>query len=297
MKKKKIIVGSRESKLAVIQSQLVIAKIKEAHPEIEIELVTMKTTGDMILDKRLDKIGGKGLFVKELDKALGEGKVDITVHSLKDLPMETPEDLPLVAFTQRENPFDVLVFPADTEKEKFDLPLGTSSMRRELQLKEIYPDWKVESIRGNVITRLARMDRGEFGGTTLAYAGLSRLGILEQRKYRIFTAEEMIPACGQGILAVQGRRGDDYSFLDCLRNQKSQFEAEAERAFVTYLDGGCSSPIGALAQVCDGEILIRGLYYNEQTCRCQKGKIRGKVQDGIKLAIELAKKLKEDGKG
>ena len=107
----------------------------------------------------------------------------------------------------------------------------------------------------------------------------------------------MIPACGQGILAVQGRRGEDYSFLDCLRNQKSQFEAEAERAFVTYLDGGCSSPIGALAQVCDGEILIRGLYYNEQTCRCQKGKIRGKVQDGIKLAIELAKKLKEDGKG
>lgn len=291
-KRKKIKVGSRESKLAVIQAEIVINKIKEAYPELEFELVTMKTTGDIILDKRLDKIGGKGLFVKELDTALREGRVDITVHSLKDLPMEMPEDLPLVAFSERENPFDVLVFPKGLEEPNFDLPLGTSSLRRELQIAEIYPDWEVNSIRGNVITRLSKLDSGQFGGTTLAYAGLARLGLYD-RASRVFTADEIIPACGQGILAVQGRNTEDYWYLDCINDKNAEFAAMAERAFVTYLDGGCSSPIGAFAEINGEEILIRGLYYNEDTKVYKKGRISGNVNEGQKLAVKLAQELKE----
>nr|WP_315021064.1 hydroxymethylbilane synthase [uncultured Aminipila sp.] len=291
---RKIIVGSRDSRLAVAQSKLVMAQIAEAHPEIELELVTMKTTGDIILDKRLDKIGGKGLFVKELDKALMEGKIDISVHSLKDLPMEISEELPLVAFSKRENPLDVLVYPVGHESEDKQLPLGTSSLRRELQLKEIYPDWQVESIRGNLQTRLLKLDSGQYGSIILAYAGLSRLG-LEDRICRVFSADEIIPPAGQGIMAVQGRAGEDYSFLECVNDRNSQLCAKAERAFVTYLDGGCSSPIGAFAELSGENILIRGLYYNEETQQYFKSRISGKAIDGENLAVELAKQLK-DGK-
>lgn len=291
---RKIIVGSRDSRLAVAQSKLVMAQIAESHPEIELELVTMKTTGDIILDKRLDKIGGKGLFVKELDKALIEGKIDISVHSLKDLPMEISEELPLVAFSKRENPLDVLVYPIGHESENTQLPLGTSSLRRELQLKEIYPDWQVESIRGNLQTRLSKLDNAQYGSIILAYAGMSRLG-LEHRISRVFSADEIIPPAGQGIMAVQGRAGEDYSFLACVNDKNSEVCAKAERAFVTYLDGGCSSPIGAFAEISGEDILIRGLYYNEETKQYYKNKISGKAIDGENLAVELAKQLK-DGK-
>ncbi|WP_312092859.1 hydroxymethylbilane synthase [Aminipila sp.] len=294
MARRKIIVGSRDSKLAVAQSQLVMNQIAEAHPEIELELVTMKTTGDIILDKRLDKIGGKGLFVKELDKALMEGKIDLSVHSLKDMPMEISEELPLIAFSKRENPLDVLVFPENSSSENKKLPLGTSSLRRELQLREIYPDWKVESVRGNLQTRLSKLDSGKYGSIILAYAGIARLG-MEERISRIFTADEIIPAAGQGIIAVQGRAGEDYSFLDCVNDKHSEICAKTERAFVTYLDGGCSSPIGAFAEITGEEMLIRGLYYNEESQEYVKGRISGNVSEGEKLAVELAKKLK-DGK-
>lgn len=294
MARGKIIVGSRDSKLAVAQSRLIMNQIAEAHPEIQLELVTMKTTGDMILDKRLDKIGGKGLFVKELDKALMEGRIDISVHSLKDLPMEISEELPLVAFSKRENPLDVLVYPEGAQSANDELPLGTSSLRRELQIKELYPDWKVESVRGNLQTRLSKLDNGQYGSIILAYAGISRLG-LEKRISRVFTADEIIPPAGQGIIAVQGRKGEDYSFLDCLNDKSSEICAKTERAFVTYLDGGCSSPIGAFAEISGDEILIRGLYYNEETKQYHKGSISGKCGDGENLAIELAKQLK-DGK-
>lgn len=291
---RKIIVGSRDSKLAVAQSKLVMAQIAEAHPEIELELVTMKTTGDIILDQRLDKIGGKGLFVKELDKALMEGKIDISVHSLKDMPMEISEELPLVAFSKRENPLDVLVFPEGCKSENKQLPLGTSSLRRELQVKEIYPDWEVESIRGNLQTRLFKLDSGQYGSIILAHAGITRLG-LENRISRVFTADEITPPAGQGIMAVQGRAGEDYSFLECVNDSNSEICAKAERAFVTYLDGGCSSPIGAFAEISGEDITIRGLYYNEETQQYFKSKISGKAIDAVDLAVKLAKQLK-DGK-
>lgn len=191
---RKIRVGSRDSQLAVAQTNLILDKIKKIYPQIEFELITMKTTGDKILDKRLDKIGGKGLFVKELDKALLDEKVDLTVHSLKDLPMEISKDIPLVGFGKRENPFDVLVFGEGNELNS-KLPLGTSSMRRELQVRRLYPNFEVKSVRGNLQTRLKKLADGEYSGILLAYAGILRLGLNELR-IRVFTEDEMVPAAG-----------------------------------------------------------------------------------------------------
>lgn len=289
--KKKIVIGSRDSKLAIIQSELVMEQIRKAHPELELELVTMKTTGDMILDKRLDKIGGKGLFVKELDKALLEGRIDMSVHSLKDLPMEISEELPLYAFSKREKPYDVLIYPASDQLVDGTLPIGTSSLRRELQLKELYPKCKVESIRGNLQTRLTKLDRGEFKAIVLAYAGMSRLK-LEDRIGKVFSPDEMIPAAGQGIMVIQGRAGEDYSFLDCVNDQYSEIEAKAERAFVRYLEGGCSTPIGAYAEVKGTTIQIRGFYYDEETRESRKDQISGDASEAEMLALTLAKRLK-----
>ena len=198
---RKIIIGSRESKLAVVQSEMVKKAIEDSHEDIEVEIYTMKTTGDKILDRTLDKIGGKGLFVKELDKALLDRKTDISVHSLKDMPMEVPKELPLLAFSKREDPRDVLVLPQGVHTLDKTKPIGCSSLRRILQLKELYPDMECKSVRGNVQTRLKKLDSGEYSALILAAAGLKRLG-LEARISRYFQPEEMIPAAGQGILAV-----------------------------------------------------------------------------------------------
>ena len=184
---KTIRVGSRDSRLAVIQSEIVIAAIREYDPSISVELVTMKTTGDMILDKSLDKIGGKGLFVKELDAALLDGRVDITVHSSKDLPMDIDPRLPLIAFSRREEPWDALVLPSGISEINPALPIGCSSARRTLQLRTLYPSIPVAPVRGNVQTRLRKLDGGEYSALVLAFAGLKRLG-LESRISRVFSA-------------------------------------------------------------------------------------------------------------
>ena len=291
MKKRKIRIGSRDSRLAVIQSELIMAQIAARHPELELELVTMKTTGDKILDKTLDKIGGKGLFVKELDRALREGKIDLSVHSLKDMPMETPEDLPILAFSKREDPADVLVLPQGIKEMDLEKPLGSSSPRRNVQLSELYPQMNRKSVRGNVQTRLKKLDDGEYSALILAGAGLKRLG-LSHRISRSFTPDEMIPAAGQGILAVQGRAGEDYSWLEGVDDPEARQAAEAERMFVSYLDGGCSAPIGAFAQIRGEEILIRGLYCEEGVEVCRTGKIRGACREAKNLAVALAKQLK-----
>ena len=259
---KKIIVGSRESRLAVIQSEIVISSIRHFRPEVEVELITMKTTGDKILDRTLDKIGGKGLFVKELDAALLDGRADITVHSSKDLPMAVDPRLPLVAFSKREDPRDVLVLPEGVDHLDPKKPIGCSSIRRQLQLKKLFPDLDVAPVRGNVQTRLAKLDRGEYAALVLAGAGLKRLG-LEHRISRWFSTDEILPAAGQAVLAVQTRAGMDTSFLKEFHDQDACDCLTAERAFVRTLDGGCSSPMAAFAVV-DGENLtLRGMYVTE----------------------------------
>ena len=284
--KKKIRIGSRESRLAVIQAEMVIEALKREDPGLEIELVTMKTTGDIILDKTLDKIGGKGLFVKELDKALLEGKVDLTVHSLKDMPMEVSDELPLLAFSKREDPRDVLVLPAGVSELDLSKPIGCSSMRRIRQLKQIFPNAEFEPIRGNVQTRLAKVDGGEYSATVLAYAGLKRLG-LEDRVSRIFETWEIIPAAGQGIIVVQGRRGTEIAALESFNDDSSKCLALAERAFVRKLDGGCSSPIAAYAEFVGEKISLRGFYVDESGTRFSKAQL-GEKADAEKIGEELA---------
>lgn len=195
---KTIRVGSRESRLAVVQSELVMDAIRAAHPEVGLELVTMKTTGDKILDRTLDKVGGKGLFVKELDAALLDGRVDLTVHSCKDLPMEEDPRIPLAGFSRREDPRDVLVLPQGAEELDPSRPIGCASARRAVQLRALFPGVAVAPVRGNVLTRLRKLDEGQFSALVLAAAGLKRLG-LEERITRYFTVEELLPAAGQGF--------------------------------------------------------------------------------------------------
>lgn len=288
----KLRIGSRESRLAVIQSRMVMEAIAKAEPAAELELVTMKTTGDKILDKTLDKIGGKGLFVRELDQALREGKVDFTVHSLKDMPMEVPEDLPLAAFSSREDPRDVLVLPEGVTEMDPSKPIGCSSRRRQLQLKKLFPEMRIEPVRGNVQTRLAKLDAGQFSALVLAAAGLKRLG-LTNRISRYFEPEEILPAAGQGILVVQTRKGMNTDCLRLVHDEETACCAKAERAFVRELNGGCSSPVAAHATV-DGETLtLTGFYVSPDETIQRKGSIRGSVPDAITLGRTLARLLKE----
>lgn len=314
--KRKIVAGSRDSKLAVIQTELVLDAIRDTHPELEVSLTTMKTTGDMILDRPLDLVGGKGLFVKELDRKLAEGAIDISVHSLKDMPMEQPEGMPICAVYKREDPGDVLVFPekyavcamhpekAGTEEEKAyvkklesgKICIGTSSKRRAYQLKRLFPQAEFRSVRGNVFTRLAKLDDGQYDALVLAAAGLRRLG-LEGRIGRTFGPDEVIPAAGQGVLAVQGREKDDLSFLESIHDEKTWLAVSAERAFAKKLDGGCSSPTAAFAAFEGETLMLRGLYEVPQTGELRRGSLSELVNDketAEALGIRLAKLLAED---
>lgn len=291
MTRKKLIVGSRESALAVAQAMTLVDYLRKTLPDTEIELLTMKTTGDRILDRTLDAVGGKGLFVKELDAALKEGRVDLTVHSLKDVPMETPWSLPLLGFSRREDPRDALVLPEGAAGLDLSKPIGSASLRRSLQLRALYPGCEIRPVRGNVQTRLRKLDAGEYGALVLAVAGLKRLG-LERRVSRYFTVEEMIPAAGQGILAVQGRAGEDDSFLDGYFDPDARAAALCERAFTAALGGGCTSPVCAHARI-EGELIfLRGLYYNEATGAYRTGEKTGAKSDAAALGAALAEELR-----
>lgn len=292
MMKKSVIIGSRESKLAVIQSSFVLDYLQEQG--VSSTLLTMKTTGDRILDRKLDEIGGKGLFTKELDIALLEHRSDLSVHSLKDMPMDLPASLPILGYSKREDPRDVLILPQGMTDLRCDLPIGCSSNRRILQLQKVFPEVTFKSVRGNLITRLEKLDRLEYGGLILASAGIKRLG-LEHRIARYFTVEEVLPAGGQGILAVQGRQGENYSDLDGFFDRTSYYMATAERAFVQALDGGCSSPIAAYATVADDTITLTGLYYNEQTKQYHTDHQSAPVAQAEALGRQLANRMKAKG--
>lgn len=288
----KIRIGSRDSRLAVIQSEMVIDAIRAYDPTAEVELVTMKTTGDLILDRPLSQIGGKGLFVKELDKALLEGRVDFTVHSSKDLPMDIPAQLPLVAFSHRADPRDALVLPQGVDTLDPTKPIGCASLRRTLQLKKLFPHHQVAPVRGNVQTRLAKLDRGEYSALVLACAGLDRLG-LEDRISRRFPVEEMLPAAGQGILAVQSRADVDTSCLSLFHDPVAAVCLTAERAFVGALEGGCSSPVAAHATVDGDTVTLTGFYvdregesYIESSCAA--------CADAQEMGAELAVRMRRD---
>ncbi|OUN22409.1 hydroxymethylbilane synthase [Pseudoflavonifractor sp. An85] len=288
----KIRIGSRDSRLAVIQSEMVIDAIRAYNPTADVELVTMKTTGDLILDRPLSQIGGKGLFVKELDRALLEGRVDFTVHSSKDLPMDIPPELPLVAFSHRADPRDALVLPQGVDTLDPEKPIGCASLRRTLQLKKLFPHHPVAPVRGNVQTRLAKLDRGEYSALVLACAGLDRLG-LEGRISRRFPVEEMLPAAGQGILAVQSRQGVDTSYLSRFHDPVAAVCLTAERAFVGALEGGCSSPVAAHATVDGDTVTLTGFYVNGEG-ESYIETSRAACADAREMGAELARRMRRD---
>ena len=246
----------------------------------------MKTTGDRILDRTLDAVGGKGLFVKELEQALMDGRIDACVHSLKDVPMNVAKELPILGYSGREDARDVLVLPTGVSVWDRTKPVGTSSLRRSMQLQKMYSDIEICPVRGNVLTRLQKLDAGEYGALILAAAGLKRLH-LEERISRYFEPEELLPAAGQGILAVQGRAGEDDSFLEGFFDDDSRVAAEAERAFVRELDGGCSSPVTAYARVNGEQLILYGFCdtYDGSFARESASGSRGQAeQTGIGLA-------------
>ena len=289
----RIVVGSRESRLAVAQSMTLVEYLREALPDAEVTLLTMKTTGDRILDRTLDKVGGKGLFVKELDAALRDGRAD-PVHSLKDVPMDVPEDLPLLGCSRREDPRDALVLPEGVQALKRGAVIGTSSLRRALQLKRLYPDCEIKPVRGNLQTRLRKLDEGLFDALVLAAAGLNRMG-LSHRASRLFCVDEVIPAAGQGILGVQGRSGEARAYLAGYLDQASAVAARAERAFVRELDGGCTSPVCAHARVEGDRVILRGLYWNEATGAIAIGTEAGGADDAGAVGVALARRLIKEG--
>lgn len=287
---RKIRIGSRESVLAVRQAQIVMEAVKETNPAIEFELILIKTTGDKVLDRSLDEIGGKGLFIKELEQALIAGNIDIAVHSYKDMPHEETDGLPIVALSEREAPFDVLILPEGAAELDQTKPVGSSSLRRTIQWGRLYDGCDIKAIRGNVPTRLAKLDSGEYSALILAQAGLNRLG-LQHRISRVFTIDEMIPSGSQGILAVQGRYDEDYSFLDGFHNLESEIVSKAERQYLKTLDGGCTSPVAVYGQLHNNELILTGMYVAIHG-NVETGKISGDADKAERMGETLAQQLK-----
>jgi len=248
----------------------------------------MKTTGDKILNKTLDKIGGKGLFLKELDAALLEKQVDICVHSLKDVPAQENPLLPIGAYSQREAPADVLVLPQGQTRRDPALPVGCAGARRAMQFQKLFPDAVVKPVRGNVLTRLEKLDRGEYGALLLAEAGLNRLRLAERISYR-FSPEEMVPAAGQGIMAIQTRAGEYAGLLRQLNHEDAAFCAGTERRLSGLLGGDCSAPVGCYAKLHGDDFTLYGFSGIDGTPR--SGKVQGKREDAEALVQALAAQL------
>lgn len=287
--------GSRKSALAVAQTRILMDAVAAAHPELEVELVTMTTAGDVNMkpfSEASDKFGIKGLFTQELEEALKSGEIDVAVHSLKDVPMYANEELPIVAYSARGDARDALVLPEGAGEIDEKLPLGCSSARRRIQLAKLFPKLRVEPVRGNVNTRLRKLDEGQFSALVLAAAGLQRAG-LGGRISRYFTTDEMIPAPGQGILACQGRAGESYDYLDAVRCEAAACCARAERGFSAELGGGCTAPVGAYAEIIGGELTLHGFYADEAEGIYREGRACGRPEDAEELARGLARRLRE----
>lgn len=259
---KKLIIASRKSALAMWQSEFIKSEIEKEH-KLEVEIKSMKTKGDVILDSPLSKIGGKGLFTKELEVSMLNGESHLAVHSLKDVPMEFPDGLILGAVSKREDERDALV------SEKFasikDLPngarVGTTSLRRQMQIKILRPDIKILPLRGNVNTRIKKLKDGEFDAIILAVAGISRIGLDKEVKHIYkFSKDEMIPAMGQGVLGIECPDNNEIlSLISFIDDKKALIEITIERAFVGALEGGCQVPIGVNAEVIDDNIKINAI--------------------------------------
>jgi len=287
-------IGTRGSKLALAQSEWVKARIESEHSRTRVELVRIKTTGDKILDSPLSKIGGKGLFVKEIEEALLNGAVDLAVHSMKDVPAELPGDLEISVFPKREDPRDAFV--SVNYKAIDQLPegatVGTSSLRRAAQLLHLRPDLRVVPMRGNVDTRLRKLDSGDVQALILAAAGLRRLG-LSKRISRLLPATEFLPAVGQGMLGVELRRKDRRvkTLLKFLNDEETETTARAERAFLKKLGGGCQVPLAGFAKLKADTLHIEGLVAELDGSVILRKKMRGSCEKPEELGRALAEDL------
>jgi hydroxymethylbilane synthase len=293
-------IATRKSPLAMWQAEHVAAELKQAHPGLQVELLGMSTQGDKILDTPLAKIGGKGLFVKELEQGMLEGSADIAVHSMKDVPVELPEGLHLPVIMQREDPRDAFV--SNRFKGLDELPrgatVGTSSLRRQCQLSQGRPDLKIAPLRGNVNTRLRKLDEGEFDAIILASAGLIRLEFGE-RITSFIEPEQSLPAIGQGAVGIECRVDDARinTLLQPLSHADTSVCVSAERAMNHRLMGGCQVPIAGYAILQGDELYLRGLVGEPDGSRIIRAESRGAPQDAEAMGVALAEELLANGAG
>lgn len=293
-------IATRKSPLALWQAEHVRAELERLHPGLVVELVTFTTQGDKILDTPLAKIGGKGLFVKELEVALLDGRADIAVHSMKDVPMEFPDGLGLIAIGEREDPRDAFVSNghASIEALPAGAVVGTSSLRRQCQLRHRRPDLVIRDLRGNVNTRLAKLDAGEFDAVILASAGLRRLGFHERIRADI-APEFSLPAVGQGALGIEARLGDARvaALVAPLDHPATSTRVRAERAMNRHLQGGCQVPIAGYAELQGEELFLRALVGSVDGREIITDEIRGLAADAESLGVTLAERLLAAGAG
>jgi hydroxymethylbilane synthase len=293
-----ITIATRESPLALWQAHHIRDRLMALHPGLQVDLLGMTTQGDQILDSPLARIGGKGLFVKELEQAMWEGRADLAVHSLKDVPMVLPEGFELVTIPAREDPRDALV--SNDYTALADLPagarVGTSSLRRQAQLKARFPHLVIDTLRGNVNTRLRKLDEGQYAAIILAAAGLKRLGF-EARIAAILEPEESLPAVGQGALGIEIRAGRDdiAALLAPLNDATTAACVRAERAMSRALQGGCQAPIGGYAVIENGQIHLRAFVAELDGSVVLRAEAQGAMSDPEAVGLDAAQQLFAQG--
>ena len=294
----RLVIATRESRLAMWQALHIQARLQVLYPQCRVEILGMTTRGDQILDRPLSQIGGKGLFIKELEVAMQEGQADLAVHSLKDVPMEMPEGFVLTAISARETPCDALV--SNRYERLEDLPpgavVGTSSLRREALLHARYPGLKIEPLRGNLDTRLRKLDAGQYDAIILAAAGLIRLG-LQARIRTQLTPEQFLPAPGQAALGIEicADRPELAAWLAPLHDPASAHCVRAERAFSRALGGSCQLPLGAYATLADHQLYLRGFVASPDGQKMLAGELRGPADEDESLGERLAQQLRAQG--
>lgn len=296
----RIVIASRESRLALWQAEHVRDRLSSLNPGAEVVILGMTTQGDQILDRPLAQIGGKGLFIKELEVAMAEGRADLAVHSMKDVPMVMPEGFVLAAISARENPRDAFV--SNRYAGLDDLPagavVGTSSLRREAILRARYPQLEIRSLRGNLDTRLKKLDGGQYDAIILAAAGLIRLGLKDRIK-SVLTPEQSLPAPGQGALGIElvDGRTDMAGVVAPLNDPETAHCVRAERAFSRALGGSCQVPLGGYAVIEDGRLWLRGFVATPDGKAMVSGELRGDPADDEALGRQLADRLRGEGAG
>lgn len=296
--KKKLVIATRRSRLAMWQAEHIKEKLEALHKGLQVELLPLSTRGDELLDRRLDDAGGKGLFVKELETALAEARADLAVHSMKDVPAELPPGFSIAAIPAREDPRDVLVSKrfASLAEMPAGGTIGTSSLRRSAQIVERYPALDIRLLRGNVDTRLAKLDRGDYDAIVLAVAGLKRLG-LEARATARLSEDEMLPAPGQGALGIEclAAREEVVALLAPLADGSTTACVLAERAVSRALGGNCSLPLAAFAQANMDNMRLRALVASADGRRVVRCELEGDIADPLALGERVAQELRRQG--